>query len=60
VTIEVPEVVNGKLTKKTINAKKVVGLGVGDYTNAKTIMTNIEQYSRFSGIKIQEAIKLME
>ncbi len=60
VTIEVPEVVNGKLTKKTINAKKVVGLGVGDYTKAKTIMTNIEQYSKFSGIKIQEAIKLME
>ena len=37
-----------------------VGVGVGDYTNVETIMTNIEQYSKFTGIKIQEAIRLME
>ncbi len=41
--------------RRTIKAKMVVAVGVGDYTK-----TNIEQYSKFSGLKIQEAINLME
>lgn len=40
--------------------KMVVAVGVGDYTKTNTIMTNTEQYSKFSGLKIQEAINLME
>lgn len=39
---EVPEVVDGKMVKKTIKAKLVVSVGVGEYTNVQTIMTNIE------------------
>lgn len=60
VLTEVPEVVDGKMVKETVRAKLVVSVGVGDYTNVQTIMTNIEDYARFSGSKMQEAIKLME
>lgn len=60
VITEIPELVDGKLTKKMIKAKMVVAVGVGDYTKTETIMTNIEQYSKFTGLKIQEAINLME
>ena len=60
VITEIPELVDGKLTKKMIKAKMVVAVGVGDYTKTETIMTNIEQYSKFTGLIIQEAINLME
>lgn len=60
VMTEVPEVVDGKVVKKTIKTALVVSNGVGEYTNAQTIMTNIEHYARFAGNKMQEAIKLIE
>ena len=60
VITEIPELVDGKLTKKMIKAEKVVTVGVGDYTKTETIMTHIEQYSKFTGLKIQEFINLME
>ena len=46
--------------RRTIKAKMVVAVGIGDYTKTNTIMTNIDQYSKFSRLKIQEAINLME
>ncbi len=46
-----------KLEKsKSITA---VSYGVGDYINAETIMMNIEEYSKFMGIKIQEIVECM-
>ena len=59
VVTEIPEIVDGKVVKKTIKAKLVVEVGAGDYTNAKTIITNIEEYAQFSGSKMSEVISLM-
>lgn len=60
VMTQVPEVKDGKLSYKTIKAKTVVSVGAGDYTNVSTIMTNMEEYAKFSGTKLKEIIKLME
>ena len=58
--IETPKLVDGKVLNKKAKAKVVISLGVGNYTNVKTIMKNIEEYAKFSGFKICELIKLME
>jgi len=60
VMTQVPEVKDGKLTYKTVKAKTVVAVGAGEYTNVSTIMTNMEEYAKFSGVKLKEIIKLME
>ena len=57
---QVPEVKDGKLTYKTVKVKTVVASGVGEYTNASTIMTNMEKYAKYSGKKLKEILKLME
>ena len=59
VMTQVPEVKDGKLTYKTVKAKTVVAVGAGEYTNVSTIMTNMEEYAKFSGVKLKEIIKLM-
>lgn len=60
VMTQVPEVKDGKLTYKTVKAKTVVVVGAGEYTNVSTIMTNMEEYAKFSGVRLKEIIKLME
>lgn len=60
VETEILEVIDGKPVMKKVKARQVVSFGAGEYTNVATIMKNIEDYSKYSGTKMQEAIKLME
>lgn len=60
VMTQVPEVKDGKLSYKTVKAKKIVAVGVGEYTDTGTIMTNMEEYVKISGTKLKEIVKLME
>lgn len=49
----------GHLVMKRVKAKSVVSMRVGDYTNAATIMKNMEEYAVFSGESIQAILKEM-
>lgn len=60
VMTQVTEVKDGKLSYKTVKAKTVVAVSAGEYTNAGTIMTNMEEYAKFSGTKLKEIVKFME
>ena len=60
VMTQVTEVKDGKLSYKTVKAKTVVAVSAGEYTNAGTIMTNMEEYTKFSGTKLKEIVKFME
>lgn len=44
---------------KKVKAKAVISMRVGDYINVSTILKNMEDYSRYSGRKIQEIIGLV-
>lgn len=50
---------NNRPIMKRVKAKTVVSFAVGEYTNVATIMKNMEDYSSFSGQKIQELVTLM-
>lgn len=50
---------NGRPIMKKVKAKTVISMRVGDYINVATIMKNMEDYSRYSGQKIQEIIGLI-
>lgn len=49
----------GKVTMKKVRAAAVISMGVGDYTNVKTIMKNMEDYVLFTGHKIKEIVPIM-
>lgn len=51
--------VEGHLVMKKVKAKRVVSIGVGDYTNVATIMKNMEEYAVFSGESIKKIVKKM-
>lgn len=51
---------NGKITMKKVKASAVISMCVGDYTNVKTIMNNMEEYAKFTGGKIKEIISLIK
>ncbi|RCX17152.1 hypothetical protein DFR58_10846 [Anaerobacterium chartisolvens] len=50
---------NNKPIMKKVKAKSVISMSVGNYTNVPTIMENMEKYSVYSGLKIQEIISLV-
>jgi hypothetical protein len=58
---------NGKLrfdehnqsVMKQVKAKAVISMTIGDYTNVATILKNMEEYSSYTGLKIQEIIGLI-
>lgn len=59
VMVEIPKIVNGKVTMEKVKAYKSITLGVGDYVTTSTIMNHIENYSKYSGKKIQEIINIL-
>ncbi|MCK9288303.1 MAG: Cthe_2314 family HEPN domain-containing protein [Sphaerochaetaceae bacterium] len=50
---------SGKPVMKKVKAKAVISMRVGDYVNVATILKNMEDYSRYSGQKIQEIVGLI-
>lgn len=50
---------DGKLVYKKFKVKKTISVGPGEYTYAETIMSNMEEYAKMSGVKIQELISLL-
>ena len=50
---------NNQPIMKKVKAKAVISMTVGDYTNVATILKNMEEYSYYSGQKIQEIIGLI-
>lgn len=57
---EIPSIdKNGVITKRKVRVTEI-SVGAGEYTTVNTIMKNIEEYTRYSGIKIQEIIQKMQ
>ena len=50
---------SGRPIMKKVKAKAVISMRVGDYVNVSTILKNMEDYSRYSGQKIQEIVGLI-
>ncbi|MGB4469330.1 MAG: Cthe_2314 family HEPN domain-containing protein [Tepidanaerobacteraceae bacterium] len=51
---------DGKITKKKVKASLQITDSVGEYTNTRTIMDNIEKFSIFSGEKISKIIDMIK
>ncbi len=51
--------IDGKVKMKTVPASTKVSFGAGEYINTETIMNNIEEYSKYTGRKIQEMVGCM-
>jgi hypothetical protein len=51
---------DGKITKKKVKASIQITDSVGEYTNTRTIMDNIEKFSIFSGEKISKIVDMIK
>ena len=51
---------DGKITKKKVKASLQITDSVGEYTNTRTIMDNIEKFSIFSGEKISKIVDMIK
>ena len=50
---------NNRPVMKRVKAKAVISMTVGEYINVATILKNMEDYSSYTGHKIQEIIDLI-
>lgn len=50
---------NGKVVNKQVRAQKVVSATVGDYVTTTALKANMENYSKFTGLKIKEIVAMM-
>ena len=60
VETEITKIEGGHVVRRPVKAAMVVSFGVGEYTLSKTIMENIENYSKHSGAEMQRIINLLE